>query len=102
MEYESKGVPYFQSWKTPSLPLPNIPQFVYSEKNDPTNPGKKIFQFNALESGNMVPLPSFDPKDEHNNVIDFTKSSEFFYNVMRSMAKIFSNPQYLVHFHLVL
>jgi hypothetical protein len=95
LEYESKGVPYFQSWKTPSLPLPNIPQFVYSEKNDPTNPGKKIFQFNALESGNMVPLPSFDPKDERNNIIDFTKSSEFFYNVMSSMAKIFSNPAVL-------
>ena len=91
MEYESKGLPFIQSWKTASLPLPDIPQFVYSEKDDSSNPGKKIFEFSALESGNMVPLPSFDPKDENNNSIDFTKSSEFFYNVMRNMARIFSN-----------
>jgi hypothetical protein len=95
MEYESKGIPYIQSWKTPSLPLPDTPQFVYSEKDDPTNPGKKIFQFNALESGNMVPLPPFDPKDERNNIIDFTKSSEFFYNVMTPIARIFSNATVL-------
>ena len=62
--------------------------------NDASNPGKKIFEFNPLESGNMVPLPPFDPKDENNNVIDFTKSSEFFYNVMGTMAKIFSNPRF--------
>jgi hypothetical protein len=37
----------------------------------------------------MVPLPPFDPKEESNNIIDFTKSSEFFYNVMRSIAIIF-------------
>jgi hypothetical protein len=95
MEYESKGIPYIQSWKTSSLPLPDTPQFAYSEKDDPTNPGKKIFQFNALESGNMVPLPPFDPKEESNNIIDFTKSSEFFYNVMRSIAIIFSTTTVL-------
>ena len=77
------------------LPLPDTAQFVYSEKDDPTNPAKKIFQFNALESGNMVPLPPFDPKDERNNIIDFAKSSEFFYNVMRSIARIFSNTTVL-------
>ena len=95
MEYESNGIPYIQSWKTSSLPLPDTAQFVYSEKDDPTNTAKKIFQFNALESGNMVPLPPFDPKDERNNIIDFAKSSEFFYNVMRSIARIFSNTTVL-------
>ena len=53
MEYESNGIPYIQSWKTSSLPLPDTAQFVYSEKDDPTNTAKRIFQFNALESGNM-------------------------------------------------
>lgn len=95
MEYESKGKPYIQSWKTSSLPLPVTPQFVYTEKDDPTNPGKKIFQFYALESGNMVPLPPFDPKIESNNVIDFTKSSEFFYNIMSPIAIIFSTTTIL-------
>jgi|SRR6478609_8744192 len=94
-EYESKGLPYIHSWKATSLPLPNIPQFVYSENDDASNPGKKIFEFNPLESGNMVPLPPFDPKDENNNVIDFIKSSEFFYNIMGNMARIFSNPTVL-------
>jgi hypothetical protein len=95
MEYESNGVPYIQSWKTASLPLPDTPQFVYSEKDDSSNPGKKIFEFSPTESGNMVPLPQFDPKDERNNAIDFRKSSEFFYNVMRNMARIFSNSTVL-------
>lgn len=95
MEYESKGIPYIQSWKTSSMPLPDSPQFVYSEKDDPTNPGKKIFQFNALRSGNMVFLPPFDPKEEDNNIVDFMKSSDFFYNVMGPIARIFSNPTVL-------
>ena len=77
------------------MPLPDTAQFVYSEKDDPTNTAKRIFQFNALESGNMVPLPPFDRKDERNNIIDFAKSSEFFYNVMRSIARIFSTTTVL-------
>ena len=94
-EYESKGIPYIQSWKSTSLPSPSIPQFAYSEKDDPANPGKKIFQLNPLETGNMVPLPPFDPENEDNNVIDFMKTSEFFNNAMRHMASIFTNPRYL-------
>ncbi len=94
-EYESKGIPYIQSWKATSLPSPSTPQFAYSEKDDPANPGKKIFQLNPLETGNMVPLPPFDPENEDNNVIDFMKTSEFFSNAMRHMASIFTNPRYL-------
>jgi hypothetical protein len=94
-EYQSKGVPYIQSWRATSLPSPTIPQFVYTEKDDPENPGRKIFQLNPLETGNMIPLPPFDPANEENNVVDFMKSSEFFSNVMRHTANIFSNPRYL-------
>lgn len=93
-EYESKGVSYIQSWKSTSLPSSDISQFVYSETDDPENPGKKRFQLNPLQSGNMVPLPPFDPypKNEDSNTIIIMKTPEFFSNVMRPMAGIFTNP----------
>lgn len=94
-EYETKGVPYIQSWKANSLPSPSIPQFAYAEKEDPANPGKNIFVLNPLETGNMIPLPPYDSKNEDNNVIDFMKSTKFFNNVMRHIASIFTNHRYL-------
>jgi hypothetical protein len=94
-EYKSNGIPYIQSWKSTALPSSGIPQYVYAEIDDPANEGKKIFQLNPLETGNMVPLPPFDPIEDDNNIIDFMKSSEFFNNVMRHIASIFSNPRYL-------
>ena len=45
-EYVSQGVPYIESWKKLRLPQPNAQQFVYSEQDDPANPGKKIYSFN--------------------------------------------------------
>jgi len=59
-EYQPKGIPHIQSWKATSLPSPSIPQFAYIEKDDPANPGKKIFQFNPLETGNMGPQFLFE------------------------------------------
>lgn len=94
-KYKAEGLSPIQSWRATSLPSPSIPQFVYTERDDPDNQEKKLFQLNPLETGNMVPLPPFDPVDDDNNVIDFMKSSEFFNNVMRHVANIFTNPRYL-------
>jgi hypothetical protein len=94
-EYIAKGIPYIKSWKAVSLPSNNIPQFVYSEKDDPSNPGNKIYQLDPLETGNMVPLPPYDPKNEDNNSIDFQKTAEFLNNVMRPMTSIYTNTRYL-------
>lgn len=94
-EYSAKGIPYIKSWKAVSLPSNNIPQFVYSEKDDPANPGDKIYQLDPSETGNMVPLPPYDPENENNNTVDFVKTAEFLNNVMRSMANIYTNSRYL-------
>jgi hypothetical protein len=53
-ECERKGVPYIGSWKV--LRRPNAQQFAYSEQDDPANPGKKIYRFDAANSGFMVSL----------------------------------------------
>lgn len=96
-EYASKGVPYIESWKPTSLPSPSISQFEYVEVDDLEIPGKKTFQLNPLQSGNMMPLPPYDPKpeDEANNTIIFAKSTEFFSNVMVPTARMFTNHAYL-------
>jgi hypothetical protein len=75
-KYNSQGVPYIESWK--SLPPPSVRkrfpppekdvvvdthQFFYSEQDDPQNPGKKIYRFNILESGNMVPPAYLIPSE---------------------------------------
>ena len=54
-EYKSQGIPYIETWKKLRLPQPDAQQFAYSEQDDPLNPGKKIYRFNSLDSGNMVP-----------------------------------------------
>ena len=88
-EYVSQGVPYIESWKT--LPQPNEPQFSYSEKEDPANPGKKIYSFNALDSGFMI--PPAQPGDDAS--IKFLKSSDYFFSVMAQLEKLFKRQSYL-------
>jgi hypothetical protein len=93
----SKGVPYIQSWKPASLPSLNISQFEYMAVDDPKIPGNKIFKFDPLQSGNMVPLPPYDPdpKKTNNNIIGLSKTAEFFSNVMVPAASLFTSPIYL-------
>jgi len=88
-EYVSKGIPYIESWKT--LPRPELPQYSYSEEDDPANPRKKIYRFNVLNSGFMVPPPQ--PNDDIS--IKFLKSQNYFLSVMSQLEKQFKNPRYL-------
>jgi hypothetical protein len=82
--YESQGVSYIESWET--LPIPSAQQFSYSEQEDPQNPGKKIYRFNPLESGYMIPPAYFisnSPESEQEDLenlksLKFLKSSSYF------------------------
>lgn len=96
-EYDIHKIPYIQSWKT--LPRPNAQQFSYSEEDDPTNPGKKIYRFNAIDSGYMVPpatplLLSQQPKT-FIDTLKFWKSPDFSRSVMAQLERQFKNPTYL-------
>ena len=113
-EYNSQGVPYIESWKL--LPPPSTrmsfpqldiivdvdaQQFFYSEQDDPQNPGKKIYRFNILESGNMVP-PAYliSSGNEIEDLEDFKfliflKSPDYFNNVMFRFQRIFKNKIFL-------
>lgn len=94
-EYDSKGVQYIERWKT--LPLPEVPQISYSEYNDPENPENKIYRFNPLESGNMIPPPFKLPEDTEDDFenLKFLKSSAYFRSVMRHLEGQFTDPRYL-------
>jgi hypothetical protein len=94
-EYESQGIPYIQSWSR-FLPSPDTAQYEYSELDDPSNPGMKIFKLNSLQTGNMVPLSTYNPNNsEDDNTIDPIKSLEYFNNVIIPMVLIYTNPRYL-------
>jgi hypothetical protein len=95
-EYGIQKVPPIESWKI--IPRPNSQQFSYLEQDDPANPGKKIYRFNSLDSGHMVPpatplllsqLPSFS------DTLKFLKSPEFFRFVMAQLERQFRSPRYL-------
>ena len=98
-EYDSQGVSYIESWKT--LPQSDIQQFFYEEKEDPENPGKKIYRFNVLESGNMIPpayvVPSGNEEEDFENLkfLQFIKSHDYFDNVMIRLERIFKNKTFL-------
>jgi hypothetical protein len=89
MEYASHGVPYIESWKT--LPQPNVPQFSYSEKEDPANPGKKLYSFNAVGSGFMIP----PAQPDSDSSIKFLKSAVYFFSVMTQLERLFKRQSYL-------
>ena len=95
-EYDIQKVPPIESWKI--LPRPNVQQFSYSEQDDPTNPGRKIYRFNPSESGYMVPpatplllsqLPGFS------DTLKFLKSPDFFRLVMAQLERQFRRQSYL-------
>jgi hypothetical protein len=88
-EYDRKGIPYIESWKI--LPRSNAQQFAYSEQDDPANPGKKIYRFDAANSGFMV--PPAQPSDP--DVLKYLKSPEFFSSVMAQLERQYRSPSYL-------
>jgi hypothetical protein len=90
-EYQSHGVSYTESWKSGSLPLPNVPQFVYKLPVIVSDQDKQLQELNAQDSGNMV--PPFNTTFE--SELEFMRTPEFFYNVMRHMDRIFSNQRNL-------
>jgi hypothetical protein len=87
--YDSQGVLYIENWK--GLPRPEVPQFSYSEEDDPENPGMKQYLFNALDSGFMIPPP--EPDDGES--LKFLKSHDYFYSIMFQLEKQFKSPRYL-------
>ena len=88
-EYDIQKVPPIESWKT--LPRPNAQQFSYSEQDDPANPGKKIYRFNPLDSGYMI--PPAQPSDSDS--LKFLKSPDFFRLVMAHLERQFKRQSYL-------
>jgi hypothetical protein len=73
-----------------------VPQFVYTERDDPAKPGQKVMEYAADQSGFMVP-----PPDEQAFVdllganVVFLKSAGYFGSVMGPLARIFESPRYL-------
>jgi|SRR5690349_15944141 hypothetical protein len=88
-EYVSQGIPYIESWKV--LPKPQVPQFSYSDQDDPANPGKKIYHLSIPDSGFMIPP---GPADDLS--IKFLKSQDYFFSVMSQLEKQFRNPRFLI------
>jgi hypothetical protein len=88
-EYSIHKVPPIESWKI--LPRPNAQQFSYLDQDDPTNPGKIIYRFDPLSSGNQV--PPAQPNDTES--LKFLKSPDFFRLVMAQLERQFRNPRYL-------
>jgi hypothetical protein len=88
-QYTSQRIPYIESWK--KLPLPDQPQFSYSETEDPANPGKKLYNFNPINSGFMI--PPAQPDDDAS--LKFLKSSDYFFSVMAMLERLFYSESYL-------
>jgi hypothetical protein len=91
--YRQAGVAPIQGWQP--IPGPGIPQFVYTEQDDPTTPGMKIWKFAADQSGFMVPAgePSF--ADLFGPDFVFPKTAAYFRSVMGPLQRIFRSPRYL-------
>lgn len=112
-EYKAQGIPYIEVWK--SLPQPfedkefpgpvtiriDRQQFFYSEQEDSQNPEKSVYILNIPESGNMVSPPYVVPSQdkegdlEFSRFIKFVKSSEYFYNGMFGLERLFKNKTFL-------
>lgn len=95
-EYASQKIPYIQPWKT--IPTPEGQQFTYKEEDDPLNPDKKIYRFNILESGYMIPPVYFIAGDRQQDFesLKFLKSSNYFRLVMTHLENLFKSPRHLV------
>jgi hypothetical protein len=95
-EYAAQKIPYIESWKI--IPPPEAQQFTYKEENDPLNSDKKIYRFNILESGYMIPSVYFIAGDRQQDFesLKFLKSSNYFRLVMTHLESLFKNPRYLV------
>jgi hypothetical protein len=95
-QYDIQKVPYIESWK--ALPRPNAQQFSYSEQDDPSNPGKKIYRFNPSDSGNMVPPATpllLSQQPSFADTLKFWKSLDFFNVVMGQLERQFKRQSYL-------
>ena len=96
-EYDVQQVPYIEVWKR--LPRQNVQQFSYSEQDDPANPGKKIYRFNPLNSGYMVPpatpLLLSQQQPSFTDTLKFWKSPDYFRLVMAQLERQFMIPSYL-------
>ena len=77
-----------ESWKI--LPRSNIPQFSYSEQDDPASPGEKVFHLNISDSGFMVP-----PAQPGSNGLKFLKSPDYFWSVMAQVESLFTSQRSL-------
>ena len=98
-EYNSQGIPFIESWE--SLPEPDIPQFFYSEKDDPNSVDKKVYYLDLSKSGNMVPPAYLVPTGSKDDDIAFfrrlklLKNPEYFTYGMSRLERIFKNKMFL-------
>jgi hypothetical protein len=92
--YAQAGVGPIAGWR--AIPRAGVPQFVYTERDDPAKPGQKVMEYAADQSGFMVP-----PPDEQAFVdllganVVFLKSAGYFGSVMGPLARIFNSPRHL-------
>src|SRR6188472_957173 len=87
--YASQKIPYIESWKT--LPQPDAQQFSYAEQDDPSNPGKKIYRFNPLDSGFMIPPAQANDSDS----LKFFKGPNYFFLVMAQLERLYGTQKHL-------
>lgn len=91
--YQQAGLAPIQGWQP--IPGPGVPQFVYTEQDDPTTPGMKIFKFAADQSGFMVPPGESTFVDLFGPNFVFPKTPTYFRSVMGPLQRIFRSPRHL-------
>ena len=93
--YDKAGKPRPSIWK--QIPGPALGQFVYVEKQDPTDPTKKSLQLDTENSGAMVPPPTkeFMAQVQGNSFFEFNKSPRGYSNLMQHIVSSLRSPRVL-------
>jgi hypothetical protein len=95
--YQSAGNEPPKGWTT--LPGPVSPQYIYKEVDDPKTPGHKVYQYDEMQSGFMVPPATDDFLAQFGDsapTFHFIKSNRFFTVIVRNLDRWLRQPNILV------
>ena len=94
--YESAGTEPPTGWV--NIPGLVSPHYAYKEVDDPSAPGKKVYQYDGTQSGLMVPPATDDFLSQFGEsapTFHFIKSSRFFTVIMRNLDQWLRRPNIL-------
>jgi hypothetical protein len=87
--YQTAGKEPPKGWTT--IPGPVSPQYVYIEADDPNNPGEKVYRYDEMQSGSMVPPATEDFLSQFGEDFrpdfHFMKTDRFFTVFMRNFDR---------------